>query len=87
MEIVLLTIVLVVGFVLYQLIKTKTRMKSSGVKKSEIINEYKKKLDLCKTKEAKVAYLKIINQELSRNIFFEQNEIQKIIEDFVKRIV
>jgi len=57
------------------------------VKKSEILNAYKNKLDSLKTKEEKVAYLKIINQELSRNIFFEENEIREIIQDFVKRII
>lgn len=80
-------ILLIIGFGIYQILKTKSQIKSSGVKKSEIINEYKNKLDLLKTKEEKVAYLKTINQELSRNIFFEQNEIKEIIQDFVKRII
>lgn len=78
---------MIIGFVIYQSTKTNFQIKSSGIKKSEIINEYKNKLDALETKEEKVVYLKIINQELSRNIFFEQNEIREIIQDFVKRII
>ena len=77
----------IIGFIVYQLSKTNLQHKSSGVKKSEIVDGYKNKLDSLKTKEEKVAYLKIINQELSRNIFFEENEIREIIQDFVKRII
>lgn len=88
MEILLLIIILsVIGFIIYRAKKTKLKHKSSGVKKSEIISDYRNRLDLLKTKEEKVAYLKIINQELSRNIFFDQNETEEIIRDFVKRIV
>jgi hypothetical protein len=32
-------------------------------------------------KEEKIVYLKIINQELSRNIFFDQDEIKEIMQD------
>lgn len=78
---------MIIGFVIYQSTKTNFQIKSSGIKKSEIINEYKNKLDALETKEEKVVYLKTINQELSRNIFFEQNEIREIIQDFVKRII
>lgn len=78
---------MIIGFVIYQITKINFQIKSSGIKKSEIINEYKNKLDALETKEEKVVYLKTINQELSRNIFFEQNEIREIIQDFVKRII
>jgi len=77
----------VIGLIIYRITKNNFPNKSIGVKKSEILHAYRNKLDLLKTKEEKVAYLKIISQELSRNIFFEENEIREIIQDFVKRII
>lgn len=49
------------------------------VKKYEIIEGYKKQIDTLSTKEEKVLFLKEINQELSRNIFFDQDELKETI--------
>jgi len=70
----------------YQVSKSKFQIKSSGVKKSEIIDAYIKKLESLDSKEEKLNYLKIINQELAMNIFFDQNEIRELMQKFAKEI-
>ncbi|MFA7083512.1 MAG: hypothetical protein WC141_03145 [Arcobacteraceae bacterium] len=68
--------------------KLKVAGKSAYVKKNEIIINYKfqmKELILThknnqeRLKEEKIKFIKNANQELSKNIFFTQEEIRKII--------
>ncbi|RLA81494.1 MAG: hypothetical protein DRG78_09125 [Epsilonproteobacteria bacterium] len=61
--------------------KPSMNSKQPAVKKSEIILGYKKHLDTLSNKDEKIKFLKEINQELSRNIFFDQDELKKAIED------
>ncbi len=55
--------------------------KSSIVKKSEIIDGYKKHIDNLRTKEEKTQFLKEINKELARNIFFDQDELKEAVKN------
>ena len=57
--------------------------KSSIVKKSEIIDGYKKSLDKLSNKDEKNQLLKQINNELAMNIFFDQDELRKTMQDLV----
>jgi len=57
--------------------------KSSIVKKSEIIDGYIKSLDKLSTKDEKNELLKQINNELAMNIFFDQDELRKTMQDLV----
>jgi len=69
--------------------KTNHKIKDHNVKKSEIIQQYEQELKkiLENTKEnsmdnslkEKKKFLKNCNSELSRNIFFTQEEVSKII--------
>jgi hypothetical protein len=74
-------IVILIALVIFQSNKLKFVNKSSIVKKSEIIDGYKDKIKTMNNKKEKIVYLKIINQELSRNIFFDQDEIKEIMKD------
>lgn len=64
-------------------------IRSQEEKKREIVNQYKQKLEteLIHEKESATAQKKRIrllqefNQELSRNIFFTQEEVHQIIKD------
>ncbi len=80
----MITIIIVVVFT-----KNKHQIKSSAIKKSEIIlqyqNQLKNILHQCKddkdTKiEQKKLFLQKCNSELSRNIFFTQDEAKQIIQ-------
>ena len=55
--------------------------KSSAVKKSEILNGYKQHLDKLETKLEKTQFLKEVNQELARNIFFDQDELKEAMKN------
>lgn len=67
----------------------KINKKSSYIKKSEIIEKYKNRLedelstvsDSNELNEKRVKILKEINLELSKNIFFEKSEIPTIIKE------
>jgi len=80
------TIIIVIFFIaiLFLIIKlvksVKFGTKSNIVKKSEIIDGYKKHIDTLNTKEEKIDYIKEINQELARNIFFDQDELKDAIQ-------
>ena len=86
---IILTIVLVVLFIYFTnkniLKKTQTKL--------DIVNRYKTALmkileetkdDKELQKNRKIEFLKIVNSELSRNIFFEKYEIRVIIEELSK---
>ncbi len=85
----LLTIILVVLFIYFTnkniLKKTQTKL--------DIVNRYKTALmkileetkdDKELQKNRKIEFLKIVNSELSRNIFFEKYEIRVVIEELSK---
>jgi hypothetical protein len=86
---IILTIVLVVLFIYFTnkniLKKTQTKL--------DIVNRYKTALmkileetkdDKELQKNRKIEFLKIVNSELSRNIFFEKYEIRVVIEELSK---
>jgi len=68
---------------LKQLGKNNFSNKSSIVKKHEIIDGYKKRLDNSKNKDEKNLILKDINQELARNIFFNQDELKQTMQNLI----
>ena len=82
----ILFVLIIIALVVYQVSKNKLQIKSSGVKKSEIIDGYMEKLESLDSKEEKLNYLKIINQELAMNIFFDQDEIRELMQKFAKEI-
>lgn len=66
----------------------KTVKKPAFIKKGEIIDAYKQQMqiliktyenDAIQLKEKKIDFIKRVNQELNKNIFFNQEEIKKII--------
>lgn len=82
--------ILIIIFVALFIIRRqpKTIKKSSAVKKEEIITQYKEELmqlienysnDVLKQKEEKIRFIKYVNQQLNKNIFFNEHEIKKII--------
>lgn len=69
------------------------KIRNSRDKKEEIVNNYEKKLqtllkkhenDKTKQKEEKKIFLQHCNSELSRNIFFTNEEAIKVIEKLLK---
>jgi hypothetical protein len=83
----LIILVGVIVLVITQLPSLKIGKKTPAVKKSEIIDGYKQTLQQLKTKEEKLVYLKVINKELSMNIFFDQEEIKSTISELSQEIV
>ena len=84
--IILFFIVLIV-LIIFNIKKLGFKSKSPIVKKSEIIQSYKETLDALETKEEKIAELKRINQELARNIFFDQDEMHGVMSDLTKHAI
>ncbi len=69
-------------FLIVKQLKTSSfSTKSQVVKKSEIIDGYKKTLDGVDGKIERTRMLKQINQELALNIFFDQDEIRKAMQE------
>ncbi len=92
---ILITLIIVVITIISMFIfnKNKHQTKSSSVKKDEIIAQYQKQLEdiLEKYKDnkdtklkQKKLFLQKCNSELSRNIFFTQNQAHKVIEKLAK---
>jgi tRNA G26 N,N-dimethylase Trm1 len=79
--------VVLVALLLLQTKPSLFNIKSTGVKKSEIIENYKREINKLSTKEEKTQYLKQINQELARNIFFDQNEIQGAMRELTNHAI
>jgi hypothetical protein len=73
--------------VAFQSKSLKLKRKSKVIKKQNIIENYKKQLDSLNNKDQKIKTLKIINQELGRNIFFDKNEIPQIMKDLTNHII
>ena len=85
----LLTIILVVLFIYF---KNKNILKKTQ-SKLDIINRYKiallkilneSKDDKVLQRSNKIEFLKRVNDELSRNIFFEKHEIKVVLEELSK---
>lgn len=80
----LLVAILLIFFVIYLYINKKKNIRSSPLKKSEIIENYKNQLKNLDSKEEKIIELKKINSELSRNIFFDSGEIKDVMNILTK---
>jgi hypothetical protein len=87
----LLLLLIITAFVL--ILKSRlfpsTSIKSSAVKKSEIIQTYEKQMqtllknyahDEVTCKQQKMIFLKSVSAQLHKNIFFEEEEIKHIIQ-------
>jgi len=92
MEIILLLVFFILLAFFYQS-QNKLKVKNSAVKKIEIIQNYENDLKILLTKfendkkkqlEEKKIFLQHCNSELSRNIFFTNEEVVKIIEKLLK---
>ena len=82
--VVFISFVLVIVLLIAKLLRNNPfENKSSIVKKSEIIDGYKKSLDMLSNKDEKNQLLKQINNELAMNIFFDQDELRKTMQDLV----
>ena len=92
MEQIALILILALGayFIFKKMPLTKSENKSEVVKKSEIIDGYKKQIDLLNLKYKddlatlkieKTKLLKSINAELSQNIFFDADELKKTVQE------
>ncbi|MEA3512125.1 MAG: hypothetical protein U9R37_00845 [Campylobacterota bacterium] len=89
MEIVLSILLLII--LLFLIYKNKKNIKPTAQKKYELINSYKKELEdilkNCKEEDRltlKKQYLQKLNSELSRNIYFDENEAKKIVQDLAR---
>lgn len=87
---IILGLVLVAFIIFKRMPLTKTDIKSKAIKKSQIIDEYKKQIDTLNLrlkddpetlKLEKTKLLKSINAELSQNIFFDADELRKAIQE------
>ncbi|MFA7569699.1 MAG: hypothetical protein WCY75_00445 [Sulfurimonadaceae bacterium] len=86
---IILVILIIMAVLLFFLKgRKKTAKKPAFMKKDEIIEAYKQQMqtviqtyqnDAIQLKEKKISLIKKINQELNKNIFFNQEEIKKII--------
>ena len=92
--------VLVVGIVIVFVLLKKDigrakpqNIKDSGIKKEEIIKEYEEKMkkiiltyqgDANTLRQKQNEFLRQVNRELSRNIFFEADEIKSVLERLLK---
>lgn len=86
---IILVILIIMAVLLFFLKgRKKTAKKPAFMKKYEIIEAYKQQMqtviqtyenDAIQLKEKKIILIKKINQELNKNIFFNQEEIKKII--------
>ena len=92
LTIIIILVIVVVFFLVKRYTSSNTQIKSKAIKKSEIIDDYKKQLrDMivsCKEDENLILVkrkelLKQFNQELSLNIFFDKNEIRQTLNELV----
>ena len=92
MEIVLILIFFILLIFFYKS-QQKHKIKNNDIKRLEIIQDYEKQLkillkkfenDKTKQLEEKKIYLQNCNSELSRNIFFSNEEAIKVIEKLLK---
>jgi len=89
MEYLLLVLVLIIGaIVIFSLTKSKTEIRPSYEKKSELIKSYEDDLQEIIEKyqddkellnRKKIEFLKSSSKELHNNIFFDEDEVKQII--------
>ncbi len=93
MEYIVVLLSIVTVAIIYYKNKTTYKSKPKAIKKEEIIKSYEDELkeillsckeDKSKAIELRIQFLKKVNQELSMNIFFEQNEARQILEKLSK---
>jgi predicted Holliday junction resolvase-like endonuclease len=93
-QIIYIIILVIMAFIIYKKMPLlKADKKSATVKKSQILDEYKKQLDDISFKYKndketqkleKTKQLKQINQELSQNIFFDKSEHLNAMQELTK---
>jgi hypothetical protein len=91
MDTLTLVLIFLIGLGIYLLNQSKTKnTKSKAVKKSEIIDSYKKQMkdvlqknedDKSKQIQEKIKLLKKINYELSMNLFFDEKEAKELLNE------
>lgn len=93
MENFLLLFAFIVGALLILLVtnsKKQYQSKPKEIKKQEIINEYKQQLQIIKKtyledeqmyQQQKMIFIKEVNKELNKNIFFDQEEVTNVIKE------
>lgn len=93
LTLVLILLIIFAAYLIYKQFFQKTVVKPSAVKKDEIIEDYKQKLEQIKAeyknddqrlKIEKMKFIKQVNNELSMNLFFDEHEAKKIIQDLLK---
>lgn len=93
LTLVLISLIIFAAYLIYKQFSQKNTVKPTAVKKNEIIDDYKQKLEQIKTKYKddesklkieKMKFIKQVNNELSMNLFFDQDEAKKIIQDLLK---
>lgn len=93
LTLVLILLIIFAAYLIYKQFSQKIAVKPTAVKKDEIIEEYKQKLEQIKAeyknddqrlKIEKMKFIKQVNNELSMNLFFDEHEAKKIIQDLLK---
>lgn len=93
LTLVLILLIIFAAYLIYKQFSQKTAVKPTAVKKDEIIEDYKQKLEQIKAeyknddqrlKIEKMKFIKQVNNELSMNLFFDEHEAKKIIQDLLK---
>ena len=93
MEVILVFLLAMSLSIGYFYLKKNRNIKSSVVKKEEIIEMYKEQMtkvirdnqnNTKVQREEKTKLLKKINNELSMNLFFDEQESKKVIQDLLK---
>lgn len=88
MNIIVLILIIILIYLMVSKKKNLGVNKSSAIKKEEIVQEYKQQLkelihkhgnNQDKLKYEKINFIKKVNAELNKNIFFNSDEIKKII--------
>ncbi|MBS9782915.1 MAG: hypothetical protein KGV43_03850 [Arcobacter sp.] len=86
-------VVLFVCILFYIFKKERYFSKPSYVKKSELIEDYKKQMRKIieenkdnpdKKMQERLKFLKIVNQELAMNLFFDENEAKELINELAQ---
>ncbi len=89
----IIAFILIVCFVFYIFRAKKYIFKPSYVKKDELIEDYKKQMKVIleenqdnssKQVEEKLKFIKKVNQDLSMNLFFDENEAKTLINELAK---
>lgn len=91
-KIILIIVVIILFIVLYFFSKPKKAVRTQAQTKSQIIQNYKDKLDKelhiyvqndKKLLQERTKLVKLIASELNRNVFFDENEVRSIIQELI----